>query len=371
MGSSQHKFDRYLSEYMKREKEENSEYYNTMVDIIHGSLTSYAFNSEKFCKNQDELRNLSVFIYTNFLLYLLGYHYDDFSVPANELYVLMNMREIKLKVFSFTLKEATNVLTYCKNYVETVKGMDVDSICYYLKSEKNMKRNNFEVEISNFREKISSLGIEIVNEDINFDNEKKELIKDMEKKLEEFRYNKFKDSSNSEDLERAKRRRLHDIAAILKIKQYRNKDAFNLKEAIAVFLTADQNLATYNYTKQLLDNQSHRDSGTIPEVIVDKFLTDILWQKDPSSNISVESLIATCSRNSYIPPYVWREIMNIFKSNNKDFETNLTAILTHERFREMAKDAESPNDIYKALSDVNKEIESQKKEIKLRAATPT
>jgi len=57
----------------------------------------------------------------------------------------------------------------------------------------------------------------------------------------------------------------------------------------------------------------HRNYGTINEVILDRVLTTVLWLLDPSLKISIESLIAVCSRELFVKKGVWEHFYSVLQ----------------------------------------------------------
>lgn len=285
--------ERYLCEYVKDKiKNRDKEFYNQMKDLILGSTVSSLYNSEGLEIDNDKLKEVKIFLDTNILFYLLGYNFSEFTVPTSELYELMKRKGYRFYLFDFTLAEAERVLRNCISQFDKffIPGIKVNSVCYYLKMKyKTLPRlqmltNHLQDEINN-----KGIIIEPTNVDINNVSYSQAIRKSLEK---------YKEGQPPIS-------QTHDLLAIDKIREIRNKLVFKMDESKAIFLTADQGLFNYNYLEM-----NHKESQTIPEVFVDRLLTNILWLIDPASYVSLESLIATCSRDVYIKRNVWDVICN-------------------------------------------------------------
>jgi len=100
----------------------------------------------------------------------------------------------------------------------------------------------------------------------------------------------------------------HDFAAIDKIIELRRRPVRNIEDARCVFLSSDRRLAKYSH-KQM----GHRDDGSVAEVVFDQLLTNILWLKNPTAKIALQSLIATYSGGLVVSKRVWKAFYNKLK----------------------------------------------------------
>jgi len=92
----------------------------------------------------------------------------------------------------------------------------------------------------------------------------------------------------------------HDIAAIEKIREIRKHNRIRIEDSKALFLTSDGNLSKFNPIEM-----EHRKNVTVCKVVLDRFLTSILWLKHPDVKLSLETLIATCYRDIFIDVRIW------------------------------------------------------------------
>jgi len=120
----------------------------------------------------------------------------------------------------------------------------------------------------------------------------------------------------------------HDIAAIEKIEEIRKHDIRRIEDANALFLTSDGKLSEYNFIER-----GHRENGTICEVVLDRFLTSVLWLKHPDVELSLETLIATCYKDVFINVRIWEKFYDSvqeLKQKNVISEKDISSLLWQE-----------------------------------------
>lgn len=121
--------------------------------------------------------------------------------------------------------------------------------------------------------------------------------------------------------------RNHDLAAVDLIKRKRGKTVRKLKDAEAFFLTSDRGL--YKFCQIELD---HNHRGTVGEVVLDQILTSIIWLKDPSVDISLETLISAHASDLLVNRRVWKKFYEELEALNKQGKVDdesISALLFH------------------------------------------
>ena len=321
------KTDSHLCEYTRKVKDENSPYYQMMQELIEGTLFSYYYNvDKKYIEFQKQMEKPDVYLDTNLLIFMLGYQFKQFTEPAKELLEILTEWGFKIKIFDSTLLELRSVLRRCtRKDPDSPVNNQVNDVCAYFRSA-GITRAEIIDYLSNLEGIIESYGIKIVNSDIDLSKYNKNYIDTLRKDFFEIRKDKEKKKSIA-NID-------HDIAAYLKIKQIRGSEHIeNFEDSKAIFLTAHQGLANYNL-------KSHFNEHTIPEIYLDRFLMELLWAKDPKSHISVESLIATCSRDIFIDPKIWNYFLDkVFEiyGDKKIIERKLNNILILELNERLSK----------------------------------
>jgi hypothetical protein len=293
-------FDLIFCEYVVlKAKEENSVQAITIKEILIGSIISLTFKRSLPIEEKDKLKAIEIYLDSNFLFYILGYAYKELAKPTNELFEMLKTTGFKIKIFDFTYKQAKQTMINCIGKYDNIYFPTIrfNSICYYLKGEKKTVQD-IRLIVNNFQEIIANLGISIEPTGIN--------------KLEE--YVTEQDLITSLQKNKPNRPRisiLHDIAAIKKVKEIRKQEVDKIDEAKAIFLTVDEILFAFDLNK--MGHEQNR--VTIPEVFVDRLMTNVLWLIDPKTEISLESIIAACIRGAdLLEPNILDSLQKAIKS---------------------------------------------------------
>jgi len=290
-----HEKERYLCEYVNLNHKSTEKYHDTLRDLLLGSIILQTFNYQTFTQLDKEFEKIKIFLDTNMVFALLDLHYPEYINPAKELIDLIRKNKFSLFVFDFTVEEAQNYLNVCSRAPNIFKkDIRVNSVCGYIKNEREM----LEEEIKILSTKIPTL---LAKFDISIEPTKISLREYKPKKDLEESYKKLKPYQPEIS-------RQHDLAVIEQIKILRSNKKFDkIEKSIAIFLTADGILSKFNY-----DTEHARDH-TIPEVLVDRLLTSILWLRNPSIDIPLNSLIATCCRDLFIKKHVWEKFFYLVR----------------------------------------------------------
>ena len=296
-----------LLEYIEVAEKKKPEYYDTLKDMILGSLISvsiYTKKASELNKIKDNWFKCQIFFDTNFIFSLLNLHTPNFNDPAQELFKLLKKNEFELKVFDFTANEINSVMNGYINelnrYPESIK---VNSLYSNLKRKGWAKSDiiKFTADLDNT---LMDIGIEIETTDVNLDTyepKDKKFISKLEN------YKQFQHV----------RGQFHDLAAIDIIKKIRKKTIRKFEESNALFLTSDIQLSKFN-----LIEMNHKDQNTISEVILDKTLTNIIWLKDPNADISLKAIIESYSQDLFVNKRVWNKFFNVLQELKIDKKVN-------------------------------------------------
>lgn len=300
----------YLIEYMKIADREKPDHYNSLKDLVLGSIISTIINSKKPEKIMLIIRkkynDCVFFLDTNIIFSLMNLDEKELSEGANELINLLKSYKCKLKVFTFTIQEICKVLQGYKQksflYSETIR---VNSIYYQMKI-KGWGKKYLKDFIMNIEEKLSNLGLEIeLIENVNINN-----------------YNPKKREYLSRMLhykpEMGRIYQNHDLAAIDKIEELRGGyPIWKVEKAKYFLLTSDKGLNNFNFKEM-----GHERDGTVGEVILDRILTNILWLENPNANISLKSIIGSHSQGLFIQKAVWEKFTNILQQLKREGTVN-------------------------------------------------
>jgi len=276
--------------------------FETLRDIICGSIISAITCAQSLADPTKKLQNTKAYFDTNFVFSILGLHFDEFNQPAKELLKLMKASgAFDFKVFDYTVDEIVRVL---RNYAEEqhmyVPNIKVGSIFSSLKS-KGWSAGDMREFIVKLEDKLAELGIDLEYTNTDLPTYHPTNIQD--------RSNLAKYKPRQPELGQN-----HDLAAIENIIQIRKRPVRLIENAKAFFLTSDIRLSRYDFLER-----GHKVRATICEVIPDRLLTNILWLKNPTliKEIPLNSIISMHSRELFIDREVWYRFYTIVHDLNK------------------------------------------------------
>jgi len=279
-----------IARYFEVAEKQKPAFYKTLQDIVYGSVISAAASAPNIADVNKKFRGAQIFLDSNFVFSLFGFDFPEINKPAKELFELLKRNKFEIKVFDFTINEIVSVLSnYSREQYMYVRGVRVDSIFSNLKT-RGMTTEDVREFIQKIEEKLWDLEIKIEPTDIelkNYKPEKEEYLNGI------LSYKPLQSEWG----------RKHDLAAIEKIKEIRNFSPREIERSKALFLTSDLRLSNFDYL-----GLGHRVNKTIPEVISDRLLTNILWLKNPTivKTIPLTSIIAIHSRKTFINREIWK-----------------------------------------------------------------
>lgn len=306
--------------------------FQTLQDIIIGSIIStivYKTNFEEFDK---KIENIQIFLDSNYLFSVLGLHYAENNKPAIELFQLMTLnKNIELKVFDFTIEEMNNVLKrYQTEQYAYPDGYKINSIYSSLKVQGWTAADVREL-LVNIESKLWEKKIQIHSTNIDLDNYKTD--EDRRSKL-----HIYKDDQGT-------REQNHDLAVIDLIKKLRKNEKKTLEKCTALFLTSDIKLAKYNFNEC-----GHKNKLTIGEIIPDKILTNFLWLKSPNTDnqLHLSSWISIHTRYMFIDRTIWQMFYNTLKDmrlKEEITDLDISILIYDNQLQEVLLDMD-PSDIH-------------------------
>lgn len=279
--------------------------YSTLSSMVLGSLIYTVISREQtddlMGSHDHKLKHCIVYFDTNFIFSLFELHTPGFNKPAQELYKLLIESECQMKIFDFSIEEITGVMNgFMDNCYRYPKNIPIDSIYSSLR-QKGWQRTDAVEFITNIEIKLDEKKIKIestpISSLINF--------KEHDENIRSFFY-KY---NNEKPLHSQN----HDIAAIEEIKKMRGKDVRKLEESIAIFVTSDSRLSQIDSIAM-----NHNVKKTIPEVILDRILTNILWLQNPKLKISLSSIVAAYAQGLLINKRVWDRFYFVLQDLKKD-----------------------------------------------------
>jgi hypothetical protein len=296
-----------LIEYIKEAQRSKPNEYSALTEMIYGSIISSVLSSKDSSEitdieNRDFKKSL-IFLDTNLIFSILGLHNDEKNQSSIELLGLLKKNSFKLRVFDFTLDEICRVINgYLLNKNKYPSILDIDSIYSTLK-KKGWGFSDVAEFISNIEDKIEEKGIEVyVTEGINLSDYTSPYNENLRSKISS---NKIHDTKNLSTN--------HDLAAIDKIRDIRKRSVRKIEDIEAIFLTSD-----YGLQKTVLYEMNHNENGTVSEVILDRVLANILWLKNPTTDIPLNMIIANHSREFFIDRKIWDRFYSILEKLKKE-----------------------------------------------------
>ena len=353
--------DRHLLDYMKSANKQDPTNYKTLQDIVMGLIIAtllYVDNPEEITLiRTKKFSHCQVFLDTNFLFSLLGLHTKELYESAKELLDLLNRYDFNLKVFSFTVDEISRVIHFfLKESYRYPTSIRVDSLYSNLK-RKNWNKMDVRAFIINIEENLKQHGITIEwIRDINLNR----YSPDEELRFSMGRYKPDQGVFHQN----------HDLAAITKIAELREKKVRKIEDSKLFFLTSDYRLTRFNY-----EEMGHKENGTICEVISDRVLTNILWLKNPNTKPPLKSIIAAHSTDLFVNRRVWDRFFNVLqnlKREKKIKDNDISTLFWHSyvedalrSFEETETDKITPQFVLEELEKAEKlREESFEKRIK-------
>lgn len=306
-------FKKHLIAYIETAEKRKPEHYKTIQDMFFGAIISTVLSSKDASRITEirtrKLKHCRIFLDTNFTFFVLGLHTPEFNEPAKELFnLLKEEHKFELRVFSFTVAEICQVINrYPEEEHRYPTTMMVDTLYSSLK-RKGWTKTDAREFVTNIENTLSNLGVQVAWENEidlnNYDPPHRELRSLIAKyKVQGLIYQN------------------HDLAAIEKIKELRGHPVRNIESAKTLFLTSDKGLSRFN-----LVEMGHREDHTVCEVILDSLLTNVLWLKDPSANVSLKSMIAAYSRGLFIKRRVWEQFYETLRKVKEEKNVSDEAI---------------------------------------------
>ena len=286
-----------IAEYFKFTEKNDQNNFEILKSILFGKIISSSFLLNNFDKNAN-FSGLNIFLDTNIVFSIMGFHEDFFNDPVNELIKILKKLKISLKIFSFTKEEIIFKLRgYLNSYSDYYSEIKVDSIYSVLKRKKYSKIAVIGI-IENIEKVLKEKDIEI---DYNYKAE--DLLKDKDDYLQSL--SKIKTLSSQFSIE-------HDLSAILAIRKMRGRISSHLFEKSRyAFLSADWLLASYDYSAF-----GHYNDHTFPEVIFRNELVSILWLKNQEGcdNILIQNFFSNFARKELISRPLWERFIKELKA---------------------------------------------------------
>jgi hypothetical protein len=291
-----------ITRYLFDAEKSKPEIFETLKDMIFGSIISYLLQSETLLDSNRNIEKTRIYLDTNLVFSILGLHFSEFNSPAKELFQLLEREKVfEIAVFDFTIQEMIRVLSRYSSYEHCyLPNIKVATIYSSLKAQ-GWTASRVREFIVRIEDELKKLHISIKTTGINLD--RYTLDPDVAKTLL-----KYKNSQNPWNMG-------HDIEAIHQIKQLRRHEVRRIEEARYLFLTSDSRLAKYNYHED-----DHHASATVCEIVPDRLMANLLWLKNPKlmADVPLRTIISMHSRDMFIDRNLWETFLDTITSLKKD-----------------------------------------------------
>ena len=282
--------------------------YSYLVNIIEGSLIANALYVNIDNQNNTDLKKLTCFFDTPFMLRVLELKLPDENKSALELVDLLKELNVKIKCFRHNYNEIEYILEdYLKNYGKPQeKTLENLILKNYSESDVRHLLNSLDTVFAN-------LGIEIV-EVPDYDEKKYKHIID-EKQLNKNLFNTYKNKQiNPKTIEND----VKSVSAIMRLRD--GKEYIKLEDCNEIFVTNNKDIR--NETNKLLNLDVN---FKISPVVSDMDLTAIVWLKSMINNKNLPEMKLTENAMAAIKPSsALRKKFHQSLSNLKTSKTDVT-----------------------------------------------
>lgn len=259
--------------------------YGYLVNIIEGSLIANALYVNIDNQNNTDLKKLTCFFDTPFMLRVLELKLPDENKSALELVDLLKELNVKIKCFKHNYNEIENILEeYLKNYGKPQeKTLENLILKNYSESDVRHLLNSLDTVFAN-------LGIELVDVP-EYDEKKYKHIID-EKQLNLNLFSAYKNKKiNPKTIEND----VKSVSAIMRLRD--GKEYRKLEDCNAIFVTTNKDIR--NETNKLLNLDVN---FKISPVVSDMDLTAIVWLKSMINNKRLPEMKLTENAMAAIKP---------------------------------------------------------------------
>ncbi len=290
--------ERELIEYILETEKSKPDDYKILKELFYGSIISSSLSlSENIFDGiiSSNFKSVQVYFDANFLFSLLGYHGDEFSIPAKELYNLLLKYGFHLTVYDFTILEMNHVLiNYIKNENQYPSNIKIKSLYSELKRRGLNTSDIFRI-ISNLEEDLKILKINKKHTNLNI-----EKYDPINKKLDSSLWKMKPQQSNFYHN--------HDIMLLEKAANLRKQKVFNFEKVNSLIITSD-----FKITKLCYLEMGHKSNNSISEIILDRTMTNLLFLKNPKIELSLATIISGFSSELFIKNIIWEKFYKTMK----------------------------------------------------------
>lgn len=328
-------FEQIFVNYLLHIKTTSLENTETFDDIWKGAIIWNEMRKPDLQREEQKFeKKLDIFIDTNFILSLLELHNNIINLAAKELYDLIkSTQNLNLYVLDITLQELYELLDTYTLFKDDFYEIEIDTVFYYLK-----KGGYNSVKIEKLKEDLPNLlkikfGISRVETPSWSQNELLRLsdiynhLLDIRSKRNQRLEGKLKKRDTAID-----KSSNHDSSAVNFILRIKDKFSLSIEKSKAMFLTS-----SFLLFKDYKEISNKFES--VPAVVLDATLTNILYLKNPNSNtgISIDQVIKVHCNYLIIDKSIWTlylQTLNDLKTNKKISIDDYTRLISKNQITE-------------------------------------
>ena len=360
-------FEKHLINFIKYIKDYDNELTNIFEGIWKGIVIWNELRKDKLptIKKSFE-KNIKIYVDTNFVFSLLGFHNPIINQAVKELYELIKEnKNLSLYILDITLEEIYRLLDLFPILKDNFFDIEVDSLFYYLK-KKGLTKSKIELLKSHLKETLKEkYNIQATNIS-KFNDKDNEKYKEIYDFLLDIRSKKNNNKRFKKSLTAIEKGSEHDSKVITNTLKFKNTYATNLEDSKAIFLTSSFWLY-HNYRK------IHKNFESFPCVVYDATLTNILYLKTPNKNIgiSINQVLKTHSNYLIIDNEIWfnfietaKELVKEGDINEEDYAILISKnIFTQELLLNSKPDDIDKEKVKKTLDKIKEKERNTKKEL--------
>lgn len=340
--------DEYISKFFIAIEKNDQTNYERLISLLYGQIVSNAFSN----KNTDSEANIDkmvIYLDTNIIFSLFGFHEEYYNKAANDLLKLIQAKQqIILKIFEFTKDEiSTKLVGYSKQYNKYSEYIKVNSIYHTLKV-KGYSVEDITLFVANIEDHLSKKNISIDYSSTNVETD------------ENFVSTLMHECSTKNELSVK-----HDAKAISAIRKLRRGNKFLFEKCQYIFLTGD-----FLLNKYTISHYSHKNYQTFSEAIRISDLTSIMWlrmDEEDDNKAIFYNFLANYTRSHMIQRDNYNIVIDTLFEREREGKITKAEIHDIISMQETAEILKNHNDPQEAvaiiLSDKNiKKIKREKNE---------
>ena len=305
------------------------------------------------------LKNLTVYVDSNFVLRLIDLQEAPFTSETRELYELLKRCKVRIRIFEETIEEIKSVITY---YSEVYKKHNDTYKALFLCEQINgvlgaFYRHNFT--FTDIDTLIDNIDKEILKYDISIDRIRRYTVSYDEKDIQDLYDTKYEQEIERIPYREKKCEHYIEIINIIKyLRKSSGKPASCLGNSDYVFLTCDLKLYQYNKTNS--------KKYSFPETISQEMLANdlLLLNPEKAGKLSYSFLTSLYSTSKYLDVHILdnlqKEIIKIQEKNPSASEYIVMATRNAEYYFEFNNIFNDQNDDEAQILQI---VEKQKQKV--------